>query len=111
MCVPTEIILLFFLISFFVYTMPLVLVNFSKTLKGKFLLLMLTIVMTLYNRTAGLLMGMLVIFLAEFNYEINNGIIYEGFDAAPMTITKKNNAVDQIEIQHQLKPVDPRILL
>ena len=77
---PTEIIVLFFLISFFVYTMPMVLVKFSKTVKGKFLLLMLMIVVTLYNKTGGLLIAMLIIFLSEFNYEVNNGILYEGFD-------------------------------
>jgi hypothetical protein len=79
MYIPTEIIIIFFLISFLIYTMPMVLVKFSKTLKGKFLLLVLTIVMTLYNRTAGLLIAMLIIFLEEFNYEVNNGILYEGF--------------------------------
>ena len=68
MCVPTEIIVLFFLISFLIYTMPMVLVKFSKTLKGKFLLLLLTIVITMVNKTGGLLMAMLLIFLSEFNY-------------------------------------------
>jgi len=119
MCVPTEIILLFFLISFFVYTMPLVLVNFSKTLKGKILLLLLTIVMTLHNRTAGILMVMLIIFLAEFNYEINNGIIYEGLEGiapkiAPgipsLEVTKKENPA-RMDTEDKLKPVDTRILL
>ena len=115
MCVPTEIILLFFLISFFVYTMPLVLVNFSKTLKGKILLLLLTIVMTLYNRTAGILMVMLIIFLAEFNYEINNGIIYEGLEGIapgipPLEVTKKENPA-RMDTEDKLKPVDTRILL
>ena len=82
MHVPTEIILLFFLISFLVYTMPSLLVNFSRTLKGKTLLLILTIVVTLYNRTGGLIMAMFLIFLAEFNYEYNNGLVYEGFTGA-----------------------------
>lgn len=82
MCVPTEIIILFFIISFLVYTMPMVLVKFSKTTKGKFLLLILTIVVTLYNRVGGLLMAMLIIFLSEFNYEVNNGILYEGLQGA-----------------------------
>ena len=80
MYLPTEIIVLFFLISFLIYTMPMVLVKFSKTPKGKFLLLILMIVITLYNRTGGLLIAMLIIFLSEFNYEVNNGILYEGFD-------------------------------
>jgi hypothetical protein len=80
MCPPTEIIILFFIISFLVYTMPMVLVKFSKTIKGRFLLLLLTVVITLYNRIGGLLMAMLIIFLSEFNYEVNNGIIYEGFE-------------------------------
>jgi hypothetical protein len=80
MYIPPEIIVIFFLISFLIYTMPMPLVKFSKTPRGKFLLLTLTIVMTLYNRTGGILMAMLIIFLSEFNYEVNNGILYEGFD-------------------------------
>jgi hypothetical protein len=92
MCMPTEIIILFFIISFLVYTMPMVLVKFSKTNKGRFLLLLLTIVITLYNRTGGLLMAMLIIFLSEFNYEVNNDIIYEGFDA-----TEQGQAPDKKE--------------
>ena len=80
MNIPVEIIILFFLISFLVYTMPMILVKFNKTLKGKFLLIVLTIIVTLYNHLGGLLMAMLIIFLQEFNYEFNNGILYEGFD-------------------------------
>jgi len=107
MCVPTEIIVLFFLISFLIYTMPMVLVKFSKTLKGKFLLLLLTIVITMVNKTGGLLMAMLLIFLSEFNYEVNNGILYEGFTdtatdtATATTSTKKNN------IKENKKPSTP----
>jgi len=112
MCLPTEIIVLFFLISFLIYTMPMVLVKFSKTPKGKFLLLMLMIVITLYNRTGGLLIAMLIIFLSEFNYEVNNGILFEGFDpsmdnsilgyssAEPMEDKKKT---DQLTVSEYLK--------
>lgn len=110
---PTEIIVLFFLISFLIYTMPMVLVKFSKTPKGKFLLLMLMIVITLYNRTGGLLIAMLIIFLSEFNYEVNNGILYEGFDpsmdnsilgysSAEPSVNKKKT--DQLTISEYLKP-------
>jgi hypothetical protein len=132
MYVQTEIIVLFFLISFFIYTMPMVLVKFSKTLKGKFLLLVLTIVITLYNKTGGLLMAMLIIFLSEFNYEVNNGILYEGFDATGPSatgpsatgatgptgptgptketddtdLTKKKWKVDLLTISEQLKPAN-----
>lgn len=113
MCVPTEIITLFFLISFLVYTMPMVLVKFSKTPKGKFLLLMLTIVITLYNKTGGILMAMLIIFLSEYNYEFNNGIVYEGFDPS-MDVTTlgysssdptlyKKNKMDQLAVSEKLK--------
>ena len=113
MCVPTEIIVLFFLISFLIYTMPMVLVKFSKTLKGKFLLLLLTIVITMVNKTGGLLMAMLLIFLSEFNYEVNNGILYEGFDPS-MDVTTlgysssvpsiyKKNKTDLLAVSEQLK--------
>jgi hypothetical protein len=76
MHIPTEILLLFFLISFFIYTMPFQLIKFSQTLHGKLTLLIITVLITLYNRTGGLLMAMLIIFLEEFNYE---GDILEGF--------------------------------
>jgi len=113
MCVPTEILVLFFLISFFIYTMPLVLVKFSRTLKGKLLLILLTMVMTLHNRTAGLLMAMLVIFLAEFNYEFNNGIMYEGMENFMQTlegeeVERKKTIVDQITTFAELIPQNTR---
>jgi len=79
MYVKLEIIILFFIISFLIYTMPNVLVKFSKSCKGKLLLLVLTIMITLYNRIGGMIMAMFFIFLSEFNYEFNNDIIYEGF--------------------------------
>lgn len=114
MCLPTEIIVLFFLISFLIYTMPMVLVKFSKTPKGKFLLLMLMIVMTLYNKTAGLLIAMLIIFLSEFNYEVNNGILYEGFDpsmdnsslgysSADPNVYNQRKKQDQLTVSEYLK--------
>lgn len=114
MCVPTEIIILFFLISFLIYTMPMVLVKFSKTPKGKFLLLILTIVITLYNKTGGVLMAMLIIFLDEFNYEFNNGILYEGFESsvdensldnssADSSVNKKQKNIDQLTVSEELK--------
>jgi hypothetical protein len=114
MRVPTEILVLFFLISFFIYTMPLVLVKFSRTLKGKLLLILLTIVMTLHNRTAGLLMAMLVIFLAEFNYELNNGIMYEGIMYEGMQtlegeeVEKNKTILDQITTFAELIPQNTR---
>ncbi len=95
----------------------MVLAKFSKTLKGKFLLLVLTIVITLYNRTGGLLMAMLFIFLSEFNYEVNNSILYEGFeqakegdspaadDPSPDNITKKEKNTDLLSIAENLKPL------
>jgi len=81
MYVKPEIIILFFLISFLIYTMPNVLVKFSNSCKGKVLLLVLTILITHYNRIGGIIMVMFYIFLAEFNYEFNNEIIYEGFSS------------------------------
>ena len=121
MNIPPEIIIIFFLISFLVYNMPTLLVKFSRTLKGKFLLLVLTVVMTIYNRTAGLLMAMLIIFLSEFNYEFNSGIIYEGFEGLNDNTTKeydiisvnplinKENKKDQLTIEASLKPVSGNV--
>jgi hypothetical protein len=81
MYIPSEIIILFFLISFLVYTMPDVLVVFSKTFYGKASLILLMILTTLYNPTGGLLIAMLIIFLSEFNYTFNNRSFYEEFNA------------------------------
>ena len=116
MIIPTEIIIIFFLISFLVYTMPDLLVKFSCSPRGKFLLLVLTVVMTIYNRTAGLLMAMLIIFLFEFNYEFNNGVVYEGFGEVIDTTkeAKSREAVpkkkkDQLAIETLLKPTDGNV--
>jgi hypothetical protein len=121
MNIPPEIIMIFFLISFLVYTMPTVLVKFSRTLRGKFLLLILTIVMTIYNKTAGLLIAMLVIFLTEFNYEFNSGVVYEGFknDTTKEYDIISNNTLlpdgerkkklDQLAIEKALQPTDGNI--
>ena len=104
MYIPTEIIIFFFLVSFLIYTMPFVLVKFSRTLRGKLLLLLLTVVLTLYNRTAGLLMAMLVIFLAEFNYELNDEILYEGM----AVMAEKKAKEEQLTIEELLKAVNSR---
>ena len=119
MYVPPEIIVLFFLISFLVYTMPTVLVYFSRTLKGKILLLTLIIIITLYNRTGGMLMAMFFIFLSEINYEMNNGIMYEGFTGAAASGAAASGAAasgaaaskkkDQLSIDELLKPKDSAI--
>ena len=105
MYVEPEIITIFFIVSFLIYTMPMVLVKFSKTLKGRFLLVMLMIVVTLYNKTGGLMMALLIIFLSEFNYEINNQIVFEGFDNN--TIMEKNEETtmdDKLTTEENLKP-------
>ena len=80
MYVAPEIISIFFIVSFLIYTMPMVLVKFSKTLKGRILLLMLMIVVTVYNKTGGMMIALLIIFLSEFNYEFNNQVMFEGFE-------------------------------
>ena len=118
MKIPFEIIILFFILSFLIYTMPTLLVKFSRTLKGKFLLLALMIVITLYNKTGGLIMAMFIIFLTEFNYETNNGIVYEGFTSKkqiddgslqyildPNTLAKRPKQ-DQLTVEQSLLPVD-----
>ena len=58
----------------------MVLVKFSKTLKGRILLVMLMIVVTVYNKTGGMMIALLIIFLSEFNYEFNNQVMFEGFE-------------------------------
>lgn len=104
MYIPSEIIVLFFLISFLIYTMPMVLVKFSKTTKGKFLLLVLMVVMTLYNRTAGMIMALFYIFLSEMNYEFNNEILYEGFSDSISLTTEEPE--DQLKIEEGLRACD-----
>lgn len=107
MYVAPEIIVIFFIVSFLIYTMPLILVKFSKTLKGRFLLLVLTIVITLYNKTGGLLIALFFIFLSEFNYEVYNDIIFEGFENNNNVNDNNNDEttiIDLISLQEKLKP-------
>ena len=123
MHVPSEIIILFFTISFLIYTMPTILVNFSRSFEGKLFLLIITIGVTLYNRTGGLIMAMLFVFLAEYNYEYNNGLLYEGFSSTDSdTVTSINNGIlsynqdintlikkpkqDQLTIEQSLTSID-----
>ena len=109
MYVAPEVIVIFFIVSFLIYTMPLILVKFSKTLKGRFLLLVLTIVITLYNKTGGLLIALFFIFLSEFNYEVYNDVIFEGFynnDSNDSNDSNDGNTtiIDLISLQEKLKP-------
>lgn len=99
MIIPSEIILLFFIISFLVYTMPTGLIVFSKTAVGKVTLLILMVLMTLYNQTAGLLIAMLIIFLSEFNYEVNDEIFYEGYEGLDKTSIDKTS-IDKFRKEH-----------
>ena len=103
MYVAPEVIVIFFIVSFLIYTMPLILVKFSKTLKGRFLLLVLTIVITLYNKTGGLLIALFFIFLSEFNYEVYNDVIFEGFGGNDSN-DDNNTIIDLISLQEKLKP-------
>jgi hypothetical protein len=104
MIIPSEIILLFFIISFLIYTMPTGLVVFSKTALGKIILLILMVLITLYNKTGGLLIAMLIIFLSEFNYEVNNEIIYEGFTGTSVDSFRKENCDDKNKLKDAVFP-------
>lgn len=104
MYVAPEIITIFFIVSFLIYTMPMVLVKFSKTLKGRFLLVLLMIVVTLYNKLGGIMIALLIIFLSEFNYEINNEVVFEGFEGEGEEEEKKDSVIDQMTIREQIKP-------
>lgn len=106
MYVAPEVIVIFFIVSFLIYTMPLILVKFSKTLKGRFLLLVLTIVITLYNKTGGLLIALFFIFLSEFSYEVYNDVIFEGFvnNNTNNNTNDKTKKFDLISLQTILNP-------
>ena len=82
----------------------MVLVKFSKTLKGRFLLVLLMIVVTLYNKLGGIMIALLIIFLSEFNYEINNEVVFEGFEGEEEEEEKKDSVIDQMTIREQIKP-------
>ena len=110
MYVAPEIITIFFIVSFLIYTMPLVLAKFSKTLKGRFLLVVLMIIVTLYNKLGGIMIALLIIFLSEFNYEINNQVMFEGFESiesGSVSESGSENAsdkVDRMTAEEKLKP-------
>ena len=107
MYIAPEIITIFFIVSFLIYTMPMVLVKFSKTLKGRILLVMLMIVVTVYNKTGGMMIALLIIFLSEFNYEFNNQVMFEGFenDEGDNADNADNqNKKDRMTIEEHLTP-------
>ncbi len=110
MYVAPEIITIFFIVSFLIYTMPLVLAKFSKTLKGRFLLVVLMIIVTLYNKLGGIMIALLIIFLSEFNYEINNQDMFEGFESiesgsgSGSGSENASDKVDRITTEEKLKP-------
>lgn len=89
-----EIIVLFVLITVIIYTMPLFLVRLIRSPIGKLSLLFATILVTLKNRVGGLLVALLFIFLLEFNYEKNSGIIYEGFADGSTSSTSSSSKTD-----------------
>ena len=102
MYVAPEIIAIFFIVSFLIYTMPMVLVKFSKTLNGRILLVMLMIVITVYNKTGGMMIALLIIFLSEFNYEVNNQVMFEGFEDDN---GENENKKDRMTIQEHINPI------
>jgi hypothetical protein len=107
MYVAPEIITIFFIVSFLIYTMPMVLVKFSKTLKGRILLVMLMIVVTVYNKTGGMMIALLIIFLSEFNYEFNNQVMFEGFEndnGENGDNADNQNKKDRMTIEEHLTP-------
>ena len=112
MYVAPEIIAIFFIVSFLIYTMPLVLAKFSKTLKGRFLLVVLMIIVTLYNKLGGIMIALLIIFLSEFNYEINNQVMFEGFESIESGSVSESGSenenasdkVDRMTAEEKLKP-------
>jgi hypothetical protein len=80
--------------------------------------------MSIYNKTAGILIAMLFISLTEFNYEFNNGIVYEGlsgmnddntgsFDVVSATDVlpddTKKKKMDQLAIERALQPTDGNV--
>ena len=49
--------------------------------------------------------GLLIIFLSEFNYEINNEVIFEGFEGEEKEKEEeKDSVIDQMTIREQIKP-------
>jgi hypothetical protein len=56
-------------ITFLLYTRPLVLVNFSNSFVGKAVLLFLVISAALHSTVSGLLLALVLVMLMEYNYE------------------------------------------
>ena len=56
-------------ITFLLYTRPLVLVNFSNSFVGKSVLLFLIITAALHSTVSGILLALVLVMLTEYNYE------------------------------------------
>ena len=61
-------------VTFLLYTRPMVLVNFSNTGVGKLVLLLLIIGTALHSTVSGLLMATLLVLFLEYNYEGMEGM-------------------------------------
>ena len=61
-------------VTFLLYTRPLVLVNFSNTGVGKLVLLLLIIGTALHSTVSGLLIATLLVLFLEYNYEGMEGM-------------------------------------
>ena len=79
MITQAEYIIFILVISVLLYTRPNVLVNFSKTILGRALLLITLIIATLRSNFHGILIALVIIIFAEQ--------MYEGFDNASSQIT------------------------
>ena len=56
-------------ITFLLYTRPLVLLNFSNSFVGKAILLFLVVSAALHSTVSGLLLALVLVMLTEYRYE------------------------------------------
>ena len=57
------------LLVLLIYIKPAILINFSNTMGGKLVLLVITILVAMKNTICGLLMAALLVLLLEYTYE------------------------------------------
>jgi hypothetical protein len=80
-------------ITFLLYTRPLVLVNFSNTFVGKAILLFLIVSAALHSTVSGLLLALVLVMLTEYNYEG-----FENKDDDSAEVDNENTEVDSSDV-------------
>ena len=90
-------------VTFLLYTRPMVLVNFSNTGLGKLILLLIVVATALHSTVSGLLVATLLVLFLEYNYEGMEGMEnMDKGDAGDASEEDKNKTYSKFDKKKEL---------